>query len=313
MPCYKPVKAWYGNKLVSGKREVVFSSGQAQSCLSLALPCGTCVGCRLERARQWAMRCMDEASLYQDNAFITLTFNQEALKKRGHVGLDKADFQLFMKRLRKFTGRDNKESEPIRYFHCGEYGSKFFRPHYHALLFNVGFPDRIYKKHSSAGYPVYRSPSLEANWNFGFSSTTDVTFGSAAYVARYHVKKVGNIVADDHFVNPRTGEMLPPEYTTMSRGSFVRKTGGIGKGWYQKYKSDVYPRDSRVIKGVDTKPCKFYDSLYEVDSPEQFASIKIERMVNASARSDENTEERLVVREKVKCAQLASLSCSLED
>lgn len=312
MPCYKPVKAWYGDKLTSGKREIVFSRAQVQSFLSLALPCGSCIGCRLERARQWAMRCMDEASLYQDNSFITLTFKPEVLAQRGN-GLQKADFQLFMKRLRKFSGRDRKEAEPIRYFHCGEYGSRYFRPHYHALLFNYGFPDRTYLKTTKAGFPVYRSAALEANWSFGFSSCTDVTFGSAAYVARYHVKKVGTIVRDNNFVNPLTGEMLPPEYTTMSRGSHVRGTGGIGKGWYEKFSSDVYPRDSRVIKGVDTKPCKFYDSLYEADSPEQFASLKLERMANASARQEDNTEVRLQVKEKVKLAQLASLSCSLED
>lgn len=307
MPCYKPVKAWYGNKLASGKRAIVFSSGQAQSCLSLALPCGTCVGCRLERARQWAMRCMDEASLYEENSFVTLTFKPEVLKKRGD-GLDVRDFQLFMKRLRKSSA-----GQLIRYFHCGEYGSKFFRPHYHALLFNLGFSDRVYLKHTKAGFPVFRSPSLEANWTDGFSSTTDVTFGSAAYVARYHLKKVGTIVSDNHFVNPRTGEMLPPEYVSMSRGCKSRSTGGLGKGWYEKFKSDVYPRDSRVIKGLDTKPPKFYDGLYEADSPELFSSLKLDRMVNASSLREDNTEDRLLVKEKVKLAQLASLSCSLED
>jgi len=99
VPCYKPVKAFYGNKLASGKREIVFSSGQAQSCLELKLPCNTCVGCRLERARQWAMRCMDEASLYKDNSFITLTFNDKSLPF--NRSLDVSIFQKFMKRLRK--------------------------------------------------------------------------------------------------------------------------------------------------------------------------------------------------------------------
>ena len=255
---------------------------------------------------------MDEASLYSENSFVTLTFKPEVLVKRGN-GLDVRDFQLFMKRLRKFTGRDKLSETPIRYFHCGEYGSKNYRPHYHGLLFNVGFPDRVYFKTTKAGFPVYRSSSLEANWSEGFSSCTDVTFGAAAYVARYHLKKVGTVVSDNHFVNPKTGEILPPEYVTMSRGSYSRGTGGLGKGWYEKFKSDVYPRDSRVIKGVDTKPPKFYDSLYEADSPEQFASLKLERMVNASALREDNTDERLQVKEKVKLAQLASLSCSLED
>lgn len=99
MPCYKPIKAWYGHRLPSGKREIVFSSGQAQSFIDLALPCGTCVGCRLERARQWAMRCVDEASLYRDNSFITLTFNEQHLPN--NRSLDVSIFQKFMKRLRK--------------------------------------------------------------------------------------------------------------------------------------------------------------------------------------------------------------------
>lgn len=99
MPCYHPVKAFYGNLLPSGKREIVFSSGQAQSCLDLKLPCNTCVGCRLERARQWAMRCVDEASLYRDNSFVTLTFNDKNLP--ANRSLDVSIFQRFMKRLRK--------------------------------------------------------------------------------------------------------------------------------------------------------------------------------------------------------------------
>lgn len=132
-----------------------------------------------------------------------------------------------------------------------------------------------------------------------------MTFGSAAYVARYHLKKVGSVVSDDHYVNLQTGELLAPEYVTMSRRP------GIGSGWYEKFKSDVYPRDSRVIKGVDTKPCKFYDSRYEIDDPEGFRMLKLRRarLVDLA----DNTDDRLVVKEKVKLAQIASLSTSLED
>lgn len=88
---------------------------------------------------------------------------------------------------------------------------------------------------------------------------------------------------------------------------------GIGSGWFDKYHSDVYPRDSRVIKGVDTKPCKFYDSRYEVLDPKGYSSMKLERMVNASALRSDNTEDRLIVKEKVKLAQIASLKTSLEE
>lgn len=300
MPCYRPIVAWYGDKLSSGKREIVFSRGQAQSCLDLKLPCGSCVGCRLERARQWAMRCVDEASLYLENSFITLTFNEEHLPL--NRSLDVCIFQKFMKRLRK-------EVSPvrIRFFHCGEYGPKNGRPHYHSLIFNYGFPDRVYFGLTSSGEKIYRSVQLERVWPFGYSSVADLTFGSAAYVARYHLKKVGSVVSDNHYVNKKSGEVLSPEYVTMSRRP------GIGAGWFKKFKSDVYPFDSRVIKGIDTKPCKYYDSLYEVSDPESFRDVKLERLVCAAAQKDDNTEDRLLVKEQVKLAQISNLRSSLED
>lgn len=124
-------------------------------------------------------------------------------------------------------------------------------------------------------------------------------------MARYHLKKVGSVVEDDHYTNKFTGEILKPEYITMSRRP------GIGAGWYDKFKSDVYPRDSRVIKGVDTKPCKFYDSRYELENPSGYERVKLARLRNVD-RSD-NTQVRLDVKEKVKLAQIASLSTSLED
>lgn len=300
MPCYKPVKAFYGSRLSSGKREIVFSSGQAQSCLDLKLPCGTCLGCRLERARQWAMRCMDEASMHKENSFITLTFSNKYLP--ANRSLDKSIFQKFMKRLRK-------EVAPLRlrFFHCGEYGSRFGRPHYHALVFGYAFPDKQYFKVTGSGEKIYTSCMLDRVWGFGYASVGNVTFGSAAYVARYHLKKVGSVVSADHYTDVRTGEMLAPEYVTMS----LRP--GIGSSWFDKFKGDVFPGDSRVIKGVDSKPCKFYDSRYEKLDPDSFARIKLERLVSASAVADDSTEDRLAVKETVKLAQLASLSNNLEE
>lgn len=297
MPCYQPVKAFYGKMLPSGKREIVFSSGQAQSCLDLKLPCGTCIGCRLERARQWAMRCVDEASLHRDNSFITLTFSDSNLPS--NRSLDVGIFQRFMKRLRK-------ELDPVkvRFFHCGEYGPKTARPHYHSLIFGYSFPDRSFLKTTPSDEKIYTSAQLDRVWGNGYSSVGDLTFGSAAYVARYHLKKVGSVVSDDHYVNPKSGELLAPEYVTMSRRP------GIGASWYAKFKSDVYPRDSRVIKGVDTKPCKFYDSRYELDDPAGYRALKLRRsrLVNL----DDNTEDRLIVKEIVKRSQIATLSNSLE-
>nr|UQB76406.1 replication associated protein [Flumine microvirus 16] len=200
----------------------------------------------------------------------------------------------------------------VRYFMCGEYGSDNGRPHYHALLFNLGFQDRVYLRTSPSGEKLYRSPTLEMLWPFGFSAIGDVTFGSAAYVARYAVKKQGGVVARDHYLDKRTGEMLAPEYVAMSRGSSVRGTGGLARGWFSKFKSDVFPHDIRVIKGVDTLPCKFYDKLYEVADPEGFRLVKLRRALRGSINRADNTEERLKVKELVKTRQVALLSTSKE-
>jgi len=154
---------------------------------------------------------------------------------------------------------------------------------------------------TKAKEPIYVSPQLDRLWGFGFASVGDITFGSASYVARYHLKKVGSVVGDTGYVNHATGEVLAPEYVTMSRRP------GIGKGWIQKYQSDVYPNDARVIKGVDTKPCKYYDLHYESQDPAGFQEIKLNRLVHASALRDDNTEDRLVVKEKVKLAQISQL------
>lgn len=304
MPCYRPVKAFYGDKLASGKREIVFSSALAQSCLELKLPCGSCIGCRLERARQWAMRCRDEASLYKENSFITLTFDDAHLPM--NRSLDHSIYQKFMKRLRKFAG-----DRMIRFFMCGEYGPKTGRPHYHSLLFNWDFTDRKYFKTTSSGEKIYTSSTLDSLWGFGYTSVGDVTFGSAAYVARYHLKKAGGVVSDNHYLNKFTGEMLSPEYVRMSRGSKFRGTGGIGRGFYDRFKSDIYPHDFRLISGVETKPAAFYDRLFEAEFADVWKEVKLRRMRGVDKL--DNTDERLSVKEQVKAAQVSALKSSLED
>lgn len=312
MPCYHPVDAWRGPVRADGKRPVVFRPKFKMSDDAfIQLPCYKCVGCVLERSRQWAMRCMDEASLYRDNCFITLTFNDKHLPL--NRGLDKSHFQNFMKRLRKFVG----ESQMIRYFHCGEYGPLNGRPHYHALLFNWAFPDRVYLKTTDAGEKIYTSPTLSAVWSLngeslGFASVGDLTFKSAAYVARYSLKKAGSLVESQQYVNRETGEVLAPEYVTMSRGSSSRGTGGIGRAWIEKYMSDVYPRGVRVIKGIDTPSSRFYDTQYEKVDPEGFARLKLLRSARRLAVASDNTPRRLLDKEIVKLSQLKLLKTAKE-
>ena len=272
----------------------------------LSLPCGQCIGCRLERSRQWAVRCMHESKLYDENVFLTLTYSDGDLPFDGSLNV--RHFQLFMKRLRKrFADRK------IRFFHCGEYGERLGRPHYHALIFNLDFPDKkFYKVENGNNY--YTSKILDGLWGFGFVIIGAVTFESAAYVARYVTKKITGDAADDHYVNRESGCVLAPEYVTMSRRP------GIASDWFKRFRSDVFPSDEVIVRGKSCKPPRFYDSIYEAESPDDFARVKSERVRSGILHSvsddgtvgGESFGDRLIVREKVKRAEIRSLSRKLE-
>lgn len=303
MVCYSPLQGYRSRSAESsGKRKVVFTPNAGFKDLPVTLPCGQCTGCRLERSRQWAMRCYHEASLYNDNCFITLTYSDEFLPADN--SLDLSAFQLFMKRLRKrfYPG--------IRFFHCGEYGEDLGRPHYHACLFNFDFPDKeLFSIRNGQRY--YTSSLLQELWPFGFSIIGDVTFESAAYVARYCVKKVTGYAADFHysFIDPVTGEWKwrKPEYGTMSRRP------GIGAKWLQQFCSDVYPGDFVVVRGVKMQPPRFYDGIYELTNFDDFRRIKRERRLVSPEVKANNTPDRLRVRERVKKAQLSHLKRGYEN
>lgn len=289
MTCYHPLTGYRSRDLnANGKRSIVFSVSEGYSDLPVKLPCGQCIGCRLERSRQWAMRCVHEAKLHDRNSFITLTYSDENLPKDG--SLQVKHFQDFMKRLRWHCGS-------VRYFHCGEYGEKFGRPHYHACLFGFDFPDKTHYK-TVRGNRLYTSELLNSLWeNKGFCIIGDVTFESAAYVARYITKKITGPKAEDHYsrVNSK-GEIfsLAPEYTTMSRRP------GIARDWFKQFSSDVYPKDFVTLRGKKLKPPKYYDSLYEIMSPKEMETLKRERRRNAAKQAENNTYERLRVREKIQ-------------
>ena len=296
MSCYRPLTGYRSRYLnPTGKRSIVFSKQDAYSDLVVNVPCGRCIGCRLETSRQWAIRCVHEAQLHENNCFITLTYNDEHLPR--DLSLNLRHYQLFMKKLRKKFGSD------IRFFHAGEYGEKFGRPHYHACLFNFDFPDKVHFRTVPGGHQLYVSDTLSKLWGYGFATIGDVTFESAAYVARYIMKKQkgpsGDYLSTVTSFDPDTGEVLSrrkPEYTTMSRRP------GIASGWFERFNSDILINDKIVIKGKQMQPPKFYDRLFEARFPSDYVKIKAKRRKNAERPEiQENcTPERLAIREEVK-------------
>lgn len=303
MPCYHPLQAFYSLRS-DGKKHIMFSNtladmyqkGIKPSGDALSIPCGKCMGCRLERSRQWAVRCMHEASLYEDNCFVTLTFDDEHLLKCCNDGsLDRKHVQNFMKRLRKkFSDRK------IRSFYCGEYGDKLGRPHYHLLLFNLDFPDRKYYK-SVAGFKYFNSEILSSIWTFGHAVIGDVSFESAAYVARYCTKKVTGKAADDYY----KGKL--PEFAQASLKP------GLANEWFQQFgMSDIFPLDECVVRGVKCKPPRYYDKLLEAVDPALLEQVKERRVKRAEKQVKDNTYDRLLVREKCQEARMKQLVRTME-
>ena len=150
---------------------------------------------------------MHEAQMHQHNSFATLTLDDQHMRpdrSLDHTG----HYVPFMKRLTERVRYAQKHNllpsasgllhapsghlpskEAIRFYMCGEYGERTARPHYHACIFGCDFADREYYKTTAAGYKLYTSETLAEIWQLGHATIGDVTFQSAAYVARYIMQK----------------------------------------------------------------------------------------------------------------------------
>lgn len=244
----------------------------------LTVPCGQCIGCRLERSRQWAIRCVHEGQMHVDNCFITLTYSDDNLPPGGT--LVKADYQKFMKRLRKKVGT-------MRFFHCGEYGETTFRPHYHAILFGWRPNDpELFARDGEIN--TFVSPTLTDTWGLGHATFGELTFESAAYVARYVTKKITGEAAEEYYrvIDAETGAVFDrlPEYSTQSRRP------GIGKPWLERYGSDSLSKDEVILRERAMRPPRFYDNWFEHTDPETFGRNQEIRIEKRIARHGEKPE-----------------------
>ncbi len=266
----------------------------------MVVKCGQCIGCRTDTRKIWAARIMHEASGYETNSFLTLTYRdkinctQRQLDKQQHVpdnfSLVKSHHQKFMKRLRQ-EFKDRR----IRYYQCGEYGDENERPHYHSCLFNLSFNDeQLYSE--NYGNTLWTSQTLENLWGYGFATIGNLTFESASYVAGYILKKITGTRADDHYRrydeygNPY---WLEPEYTTMSTGA--KEGDGIGAAWLRKYHSDVFPSNDLpvpglgIIRGIP----RYYEQLMENIDPDSLEDAQKIRKAFANAHPELFTREHL--------------------
>lgn len=218
----------------------------------IPLPCGKCLACKLSRAREWSVRCTLEASLYEDNCFITLTYDDKHLPKDGK--LCRKHLTDFLKRLRSSV--NIMDGSSIRYFACGEYGSTTKRPHYHLIVF--GFFPKDLKNGSSQ--------KLSELWPFGFNYVGECTFESCNYVARYTTKKI--------FKDEKTDEFI-----TMSTHP------GIGYGWLEKH-FDIFDDGAifgRFGSGKVSNIPRYFEKVFELIDPKKLKELKDDRIDNASS------------------------------
>lgn len=229
---------------------------------------------------------MHEAELHEENSFCTLTYAADSLPGPSLVY---RDFQLFMKRLRRWWAK------PLLFYMCGEYGETYQRPHFHVLLFGCSFPDRLHLRGKGA-LQEFTSVKLEELWGKGACCIGQVTFESAAYVARYMIVDTQRFVIDQDGVFTE----LRGEFTKMS----LRPP--IAKAWLDKFGgSDVFPSGEVVVRGHLSKAPRYYDKRHELVDPVSFERVRRARMREADKRFDEGSRSRLLVREAVAQAGLA--------
>lgn len=275
---------------------------------AMPIPCGQCVGCRLDYSQQWATRCMLELPYHDEAWFVTLTYDDYHLDsgitfkgksdtpcltyysdpETGEAfpaySLRPDDLQKFMKRLRKKFYRTDKKGNliPIRFYACGEYGGQTQRPHYHGIIFGLKLDDLVFYKKNDLGQSLYNSESFQSCWSddngrIGYAVLAEVSWESCAYVARYMMKKQKGEGAKYY-----KKFNIEPEFTRMSNKP------GIGRKYLEDH-PEIYKYDqiniSTLKGGIKVRPPKYYDRIFDDIAPEQMKEVKENRQVVAEAIS----------------------------
>jgi len=286
MPCYNPITMGFDS---NGER--TFKEKQHHpEFIPMKIACGKCIGCRLDRSREWAVRCVHETQMHDQSCFITLTYkNSElVLTPDGIPTLFHEHFQLFMKKLRKKFG------EGIGFFMCGEYGEKHHRPHYHAILFGVDFIDKKAYRQNENGDMIYHSQMLDELWGHNDpelcpNEVGTATFKSAAYVARYVVKKLGGPMEELY-----QGRL--PDYGKPSRKY------AIGKKWLEKYWEDVFNYNELTLEGHTIPIPRYYQKWLEKNHFERYLQFKTRDLsfMDTLEFKHESSPQRLKIKKYIK-------------
>ena len=173
--------------------------------------------------------------------------------------------QLWLKRVRK-----RFPSGQVRFFASGEYGERYKRPHYHAILYGV--PES--------------SPVPQAEWPHGRVQVDTLTPAAISYVAGYCSKKIGWKLEATEEVDRETGEVLrewhPP---------FVRMSRRPGIGGHARVHAASW-RDHAVLGGRPMPVPRFLHAAWrDTASEAEVAALDAEKRLKFNP--DRSTRERL--------------------
>lgn len=333
MPCYYPlirIETWDGKVTIETKKNFDADITDHQNFKSKnglgrnsknwkradTIPCGKCTGCRLDYSRNWANRIVLESKEYNkdSNWFLTLTYNDENLPIKEVVNTETGEvikgFSLWKKDLQDFIKRMRYYYPGIRYYAAGEYGEIGERPHYHACIFNLNIgKDKLKKyKNNNAGDAIYQCAEIEEIWGKGFITIAPLSWETAAYTARYIMKKQFGSEAEKYYLSKAKN----PEFTIMSRKP------GIGLKYYDENKYDIYKNDEIAIPrksgAIMITPPKIFDKKFELEEKEKMRLIKARRKINLNRnevakyeQNHRNPQEQREIEERSKIEKAKTL------
>lgn len=289
MSCSSPIAAWQmAERSATGKRIISFRP-RGSVYAPINLPCGKCINCRLEYARGWAVRCLHESKMHSANMFVTLTYDNDHIPS--NWSLEPREFKLFIKRLYMWAFR--RFGIQIRYYGAGEYGDQFGRPHYHVIIFGLWMPDaKFYSGGDDA--KLYVSAALDELWGKGSCKIAEVNYKTAAYVARYVVKKVdGKKREDGHYLVHDMDGVVTERHPEFSRQS---RRPGIGAPYYEKYGKEIRTHDNIIVDGRPVPSIRYYDVIAERVDVQRYRAIKALRAPSSVAEARDRKSEELRLR-----------------
>ena len=253
----------------------------------IPVPCSKCPPCMKRRTSGWSYRLVKEGERSKSALFVTLTYdtNYVPITEKGFMNLDKTDVQKFFKRLRKLS------NEKLKYYVCGEYGTKKMRPHYHIILFNA---DK---------YMVHKAWMLN-NKSLGSIYIGQVNEASIGYTLKYMTKK-GKIPL--HFNDDRqkefslmskkmgdnyiTPKMIKWHKEDLEKRMYVNIPGNKKIAMPRYYKDKIYNElEKQKISDYLLKISEEETKKLEEELGEQYEKIMVERHIKQFSQMYKNAE-----------------------